>query len=115
MLQVSRYCVDGVTADIRYRNGIVHVAREAWEDGFAWLARRKDDPDGKTVVILHRDTMLGLQTALAEGFEVEAGGLADRLMRKMVAQGDAERLKPGEMKRRRSARDRQSWQSRPYF
>jgi hypothetical protein len=98
---------------IPFRNGACDLtfANLGEEPSWAWVARKVDKPAHE--IVLHRaPNVMGLRVALAnQGFEVPAGGPAEKVMRAAVKCGYAEELPDdehwrGELLKARAALER---------
>lgn len=87
---------------LRFRNGTCELwlANMGDADGWAWVAEKPGDASSR-VVLVKNSHMPSLQKALREdGFPVEAGGVAEKVMRAAVRCGRAEELPEDERWRR---------------
>jgi hypothetical protein len=85
---------DGARVTLRFRNGACELrfANLGEADGWAWVAQRVKKPAAQ-IVLVRRGNMMALRSALTfQGFAVEAGSAAERIMRAAVKCGHAEEL-----------------------
>ena len=89
---------------ITYRNGVVKLETFCDPVDQTWIWRAVNE-NGVSVVLLQRETMLEFTTDRYEGFEVEAGTPAHKIMERLVRDGAAYATTPGAV-RKPSARSR---------
>jgi hypothetical protein len=95
--RVTRYrFVEGHAEKLEYPSGIVRLSF-CGNRGDYWVlyATKENDPNS-FLEIMRRPTMLEWATARFEGFDVPTGSPADKIMQKLVRQGDAVLMAPGE-------------------
>lgn len=94
---------------LRYRNGkceLTFANLGGMEAGWAWVAQRES---GAQIVLVAKPNVTALRSALTQkGFEVAAGGPAERVMRAAVKCGHAEELPEEERWRTELIRARRS-------
>lgn len=94
-IPTNRYRVDLAPSKLTYRNGTVILETLCLDDGWTWRAKT-DGAGVHSVILLQRPTLLALVQDQFEGFDVDAGTPADRIMMKIVTQGGALRMRPRE-------------------
>ena len=86
--------IDDARVTLRFRNGTceLNFANLGGADGWAWVAQ-KSGKSSAQIVLVRRGNVMALQVALkSEGFDVPAGGPAERIMRAAEKSGYAEEL-----------------------
>ena len=85
---------DGARVTLPFRNGAIECvfANLGGEEGWAWVAQKKDRPHEHVVLVRCANVMALGHALTAEGFSVEGGSTAERIMRAAVRCGHAEEL-----------------------
>lgn len=93
----NRYrLVEGYREKLVYPSGTVTISFCANRED-CWMLYATKDGDPKSFLeIMRRPTMLEWAEARFEGFEVEAGSPADKILAKMAREGNAVKMAPGE-------------------
>lgn len=94
----SRYRIlEGYPEKLRYANATVYISFRADRDQSWYMyAVREDDP-AHVVEIMREPTMLQWSEARYSGFDVIAGSPADKIMKRLVREGGALQMRPGEV------------------
>lgn len=84
------YRVREVYNELTYRDGKVVIWISHNRGGPCFVASRADNKrDEREILLAWHDTKKGLEGMVRRGFAVDAGSIADRIMRKMVREGKA--------------------------
>ena len=85
---------DGARVTLPFRNGAIECtfANLGGEDGWAWIAQKKDNPRERVVLVRCGNVMALGHALTSDGFVVESGSAAERIMRAAVKCGRAEEL-----------------------
>jgi hypothetical protein len=100
---MPHYRVDLPPSQLRYRDCLVtlEIVRGPAEE-WIWRAVK---PSGDSVELLRRPTLVAFSQDRYQGFDVEPGTSADRIMQRLVREGAAQVVQPGTVFVR-SARER---------
>jgi hypothetical protein len=95
--KLTRYrLVEGYSEKLEYPTGTVHLSFCGnREDCWMLYATKEGDP-ASFLEIMRRPTMFEWAQARFQGFDVAAGSPADKILAKMVREGNAVKMAPGE-------------------
>jgi hypothetical protein len=96
------YRVEFTPATLRYRDAIVVLETLCEPADKSWIWRAVKQGSVESVVLLRRPTLIEFSRDRYEGFTVESGSLADKIMQRLLREGAAEEVEPGTVRPRRS-------------
>ena len=94
--------IDDARRTLRFRNGTCELwlANLGGGEGWAWVAEKAGDPASRVVLVRHCHMPTLKETLTGSGFQVEADGPAEKVMRAAERCGFAEELPENEQWRR---------------
>ena len=87
VVMASYRFVGEIPCAVRFNTGIAVLFEYEGEDGQYYVTARKPDERGSEITLIQASTLPSLHKLKIEGFELQDGGAADMVMRRLLRTG----------------------------